>query len=188
MQSRVITIEMMISFEEWLLDVALTENYDPRIIAFLSQYESKLMDFRPDHNEKTFCCPRTWEFMNRLIKDKDVTDKKTALYAGTITSGVAAEFVQFTQIFKELINVKEILASPQHCRMPIQNDIRWATISHMMEKVNDENFENLAEYANRFSLDFRLLFYRSTMVRHKHLRQHPAFSKALIELSRYLNG
>ena len=188
MQSRVITLEMVISFKEWLLDVALKEEYDPRIIAYLSQYESKLMDFRPDHNEKTFCCPRTWEFMNKLIKGKEVTDKKTPMYAGTITSGVAADFVAFTQIYKDLINVKEILADPKGCRVPTNNDIRWATVTHMMEKVDDKNFGDLSEYANRFSLDFRILYFRSTMVKHQHLRQHPAFSKAMVELSRYLNG
>lgn len=188
MQSRVITLEMEINFREWLEDVALAENYDSRIVAYLSQYESKLMDFRPDHNEKTFCCPRTWEFMNRLVKDKEITDRKTAMYAGTITSGVAANFVAFTQVYKDLINVREILADPLRCRMPSHNDLRWATISHMMEKVDDKNFGDLSDYANRFSLDFRLLFFRSAMVRHKHLRHHPAFSNAQIELSRYLNG
>jgi len=187
MQSRVITLEMEVNYREWLEDVALKENYDPRIIAFLSQYNSKLMDFRPDHNDKTFCCPRTWEFMNRLISGKEVKDSKTAMYAGTISSGVAVEFVNFTKIYKELINVREILADPESCRMPTENGIRWATIAHMMEVVTEENFGGLSDYANRFSMDFRVLFFRSTMVRHPELRQHPAFSKAMIQLTRYLS-
>lgn len=58
MQSRVVHLEMQINFQEWLEDVALKEGYDSRVIAYLSQYNSKLMDFRPDHQEKTFCCPR----------------------------------------------------------------------------------------------------------------------------------
>lgn len=58
MQSRLIHLELEVSFDEWLQDVALPHKYDSRIIAFLSQYPSKLMNFRPDHNEKTFCSPR----------------------------------------------------------------------------------------------------------------------------------
>lgn len=58
LQSRMVHLELELDFDEWLMDVALKQNYDKRIIAFLSQYPSKLMDFEPDHHDKTFCCPR----------------------------------------------------------------------------------------------------------------------------------
>lgn len=186
LQSRMVHLELELSFDEWLLDVAIKENYDPRIIAFLSQYPSKLMDFRPDHQEKTFCCPRTWEFMNKLVIGKSITEEKAAMYAGTITSGVAAEFLQFSLLSGSMIKVADILANPVSCPIPGDNSLRWATVSHMMEKITEDNFAKLATYANRFSLDFRVLFYRSVMVRHPQLRRHPAFASALIELSRYL--
>jgi hypothetical protein len=186
MQSRVVHLEMELSFREWLEDVALKEGYDSRIIAYLSQYESRLMDFRPDHNESTFCCPRTWEFMNRLIQDQEVTEEDATLYAGTITSGVAVDFIQFTKVFKNLVTIKQILADPEGCFVPTDNSTKWATIAHMMEKVTEANFGDLAIYANRFDLTFRILFFRSALVRQPELRQHPAFAKAMSELGRYI--
>lgn len=188
MQSRLVHLEMEISFEEWLYDVALPQNYDSRIIAFLSQYNSKLMDFRPEHQEKTFCCPRTWEFTNRLIKGKEVSDHSAPLLAGTITSGVAVEFVQFTKVYNEMISLRDILGDPEHCRLPGDTSLKWVTIAHMMEKVDQANFGDLCTYANRFTLDFRILFYRSTLIRNPDLRQHPSFAKAMSELARYLQG
>lgn len=188
MQSRVVHLEMQISFEEWLYDVALKEGYDSRIIAYLSQFPSKLMDFRPDHNEKTFCCPRTWEFTNRLIKDRDVTDSTAILLAGTITSGVAVDFVQFTRVFHNMVTINEIRKDPHGCRIPNDVGSKWAITSHMMEKVTEENFDDLSIYANRFTVDFRILFYRSILVRNPQLRQHPAFIRAMSELARYLHG
>ncbi len=188
MQSRVVHLEMQISFEEWLYDVALKEGYDSRIIAYLSQFPSKLMDFRPDHNEKTFCCPRTWEFTNRLIKDRDVTDSTAILLAGTITSGVAVDFVQFTRVFHNMVTIDEIRKDPLGCRIPNDVGSKWAITSHMMEKVTEENFDDLSIYANRFTVDFRILFYRSILVRNPQLRQHPAFIRAMSELARYLHG
>ena len=189
-QSRLIHLKMVISFKEWMEDVAIPENYDFRVKAYLSQFESKLMDFDPAHTERTFCCPRTWEFVNRLIEGKEVTDDIAVLLAGTITSGVAVEFVQFCQIYKNLISISQIMASPQSCTIPYETNLKWATVCHMMEKVTNDNFDDLSIYANRFSLDFRILFFRSIMARKetKHLRQHPAFAKAQLELSRYLNG
>lgn len=188
MQSRVVHLEMQIHFEEWLYDVALKEGYDSRIIAYLSQFPSKLMDFRPDHNEKTFCCPRTWEFTNRLIKDREVTDTMSILLAGTITSGVAVDFVQFTKVFNNLVSIAEILKDPENCRIPNDIGSKWAITSHMMEKVTEENLDDLSTYVNRFTIDFRILFFRSILVRNPKLRQHPAFIRAMSSLARYLHG
>lgn len=58
MQSRLVHLEMAVVFDEWFEDVALANNYHPTIKAFLKANPSKLWDFRPDHQDKTFCCPR----------------------------------------------------------------------------------------------------------------------------------
>lgn len=188
MQSRVVHLEMDVNHENWLYDVAFKENYDSRIVGYLSQYPSKLMDFRPDHQEKTFCCPRTWEFVNRLIKGKDIDNEHAPLLAGTITSGTAADFVAFCKIYMNLVTVDQILANPERCILPQDQNLRWATISHMLEKVNDQNFDKLSIYVDRFDMSFRILFYRSALVRHPSLRQHPAFVSAMASLGRYLQG
>lgn len=188
LQSRMVHLELELDFDEWLMDVALKQNYDKRIIAFLSQYPSKLMDFKPDHHDKTFCCPRTWEFMNKLVSGKSMPDDKAPLYAGTITSGVAVELIQFTKVFNSMVKVEDILRDPENTLLPGDNATRWAVISSMMEKISEKTFGNLAIYANRFPLDFRILFFRSTMVRNAELRKHPAFAKAMSELTHYLAG
>jgi len=188
MQSRVVHLEMRVSFDEWLMDVALKEGYDSRIVAFLSQFPSKLMDFKPDHNDKTFCCPRTWEFVERMINGKPVTDASSLLLAGTITQGVAVDFVQFCQIYANLITIDRIVADPENCPLPNEQSMRWATITHMMEKVTEQNFEKVSQYADRFTMDFRILFYRSVLIRQPKLRSHSAFINALASLGRYLAG
>lgn len=188
MQSRVIHLEMKEDFNEWLEDVALPENYDSRIIAFLSQYPGKLMDFRPDHQERTFCSPRTWEFTNKLIKDRELEDDSAILLTGTITSGVALEFVQFTKVYQELIPVSEIRKDPKTCRLPRDQNLMWAVMTHMMENVTEESLKDLSTYASRFDIPFRILFYRSLMVRHPGLRGHPSFGTAMTELNRHLSA
>lgn len=186
MQSRVIHLEMELNFDEWMFDVAIKENYDSRIIAYLSQYPSKLMDFRPDHDEKTFACPRTWSFLNSLIKDKDVTEDRAALYAGTLTSGVAVDFIQFTKVFNNMVSIKDILANPKTCHVPQDNSTRWAVITHMMEKMTPDNWGDLMDYSSRFSSDHRILFFRASLNKMPALRQHPAFIQHAPELGRYL--
>lgn len=188
MQSRVIHIEMQHNHEEWLLDVALKHDYDNRIIAYLSQYPDKLMDFNPAHNEKTFCCPRTWEFMNRLIKGKEVQDRKAPLYAGTITSGVAADFVQFCKVYNDMPKVADILASPETFPMPSDISMRWAIVSSLLQNVKEKNLDTMAKYVDRMDTSFRILFYRSVMVRNPELRHCSAYTSALVSLARYLRS
>lgn len=186
MQSRLVHLEMVIDFDEWLEDVALPQRYDSRIIGYLSRYPSKLMDFNPEHSNKTFCCPRTWEFVNRLIKDRSLSDDSALLLAGTITAGVAVDFVQFTKAYQNLISIREILRDPANCPLPQETAVKWATVTHMMEHVDADNFGALAEYANRFTTDFRILFFRSVMIQQEELRHHPAYAKAKTELAKYL--
>ena len=186
MQSRLIHLELTSSFDDWLNDVALAQNYDPRIIAYLSQYPNELLDFRPDHQEKTFCCPRTWEFANRLIQGKPITDLTTIMLAGTITSGSAVKFVQFTKVFDSLPPISVILANPTTVPVPEDASTKWAIISMLMDKLKDDTFEKITDYVNRFSADFRVLYFRSVIMRQPHLQQHPVFRKSAGELARYL--
>lgn len=186
MQSRLIHFTMEESFTEWLEDVATKEKYDPRLIAFLSMYPKYLMDFRPDHQDKTFCCPRTWEFLNKLIKDEPITDEDAPLFAGTITSGVAVEFIQFSKAINGLVNVKEVVADPQYCKLPPNLACLWATTTHLLEHVNHKNFDPICTYVGRFDMSFRVLFFRSIVIRYPELKQHPAFIRSLAEVSRYL--
>jgi hypothetical protein len=197
MQSRLVHLELKLDFLEWLEDVALPQKYDSRIIAFLSQFNDRLMDFKPEHKEHTFCCPRTWEFVNRLISrveedgtvtQKPVTDETAVLLTGTITSGVALEFVQFTKVYANMISVKDILKDPLNTPVPYDNNLKWAVITHVMELIDDKNFDALATYIDRFELSFRLLFYRFLLVRKKDLRMHKDFGKHISKISQYLAG
>jgi hypothetical protein len=190
MQSRMIHLELEVNFEEWLYDVALKQNWDSRIVSFLSQYPSKLMDFRPDHNEKTFCSPRTWEFMNSLLQLPNYAGhdlmSKTPIFTGTITSGIATEFVTYVKVFQNLVKIDQVVRSPENTPVPTDPSTKWATIAHLMENVNDLNFDALCTYANRFDLSFRILFFRSVMARQPHLRQHPSFARSMSSLAQYL--
>jgi hypothetical protein len=191
MQSRVVHLELEVNFQEWLYDVAFANNYDQRIIGFLSQFENKLMDFNPSHTEKTFACPRTWEFVNSLCQlpnyQGDLTDK-APLLTGALTSGIATEFITFANVWKDLVTIDMVVKDPKNLRIPDSASSKWATIAHLMENINVVNFDDVCTYVNRqeFGISMRILFFRSTMVRHPNLRQHPSFTKAMSELAKYL--
>ena len=191
MQSRMVHFELATDFKEWLQDVAIAKNYDHRVIAYLSRHQDNLMNFDPNHNDKTFCCPRTWEFTDRLLKvcgdDKKIDPALTPAFAGTISAGVAVEFVQFTAVYDQLPSLADILAG--NALVPAGLDLRWATISMMassLEPSKKEDIGRLANFANQFDVSLRVLFYRMALGRFPNLRREPVFSAALITIQEYM--
>ena len=191
MQSRMIHFELAVDFKEWLQDVAIANDYDHRVIAYLSRHQDKLMDFDPNHSDKTFSSPRTWEFINRLLEvcgdDKKIDSALTPAFAGTISAGVAVEFVQFTAVYDQLPSMTDILAG--NALVPTGLDLRWATISMMashIEPSKKEDIGRLANFANQFDVSLRVLFYRMALGRFPNLRREPVFSAALLTIQEYM--
>lgn len=188
MQSRIIHIEMELSYREWYEDVAMAEDYDERIVAYASFDNDFLMDFKPDHQDKTFNCPRTIEFLNRLIKGKENISDKVALFAGTISSSYAASFVQFCNVvYKELTTIEDVLRDPLTAPVPdrgspSEQERKWAIITHLMKRADDKIFADICKYIDRLDPTFQIMYYRSTIHNMPQLRRHPAYSAAMIRL------
>lgn len=186
MQSRLVHIMLQVDFKQWLMNVALPEKYDQRVVAFLSYKNSALMDFNPNHENATFCCPRTWEFMNKLVKVGGVNSDQLKLFVGTISPGTAAEFVNFCEVYSEMVSLAQVLADPEGCNVPFKTGLKYATITHLIEKVDAKNAEKVLTYINRFDMPFRILFFRAMTVQHPDLVQSPHFLKAITALGKYL--
>lgn len=190
LQSRMVHLELEVSFDDWMTNVAMPQKYDPRIVGYLNQYRTKLMDFNPKHEDLTFCCPRTWEFANRLLKNHPGNDlsELLPLLCGTLTSLVATELVQFSKIFNDIVPMSEILASPSTARIPNDKALQWATTMSMAEHVDTKNFEKFAEYAERLELPIRIVFLRQAIVRCPQIVGSPAFAKVMNIMAKYLNS
>jgi hypothetical protein len=186
MQSRLVHIEMEVDFNEWLEDVALPQKWDSRIIAFLNNFPNKLMDFDPDSQEKTFCCPRTWEFVNKLIKGEGIDEDLISLLAGTITSGVAAEFINYTKVFDQLPSISSILLSPDTTDIPTDTSVKWAVTSILLEHIEEKNLKAFCTYMNRFDLGFRILFIRALIAQNAKYQNNKDVLDMITQNARYL--
>ena len=188
MQSRVITINLKEDYTCWLEDVALPNNYHSMIIAYLSQHTGSLMTFRPDHEDDTFACPRTWEFMNNHLKvDGTVRPDRLQKYAGTIGYGEATRLIQFAKAQDGIVLWRDILADPENAKLPTNPDQGWMIASIMAEQANEETFGAFTRYAKRLRLNMRVLFYRMVMAQKPELREDPAFAQGAFDIQTYLN-
>lgn len=179
LQSRVIHLFLELDFKVWLEDVAIAQGYHPTVKAFLNANPSRLMNFDPDHTDSTFCCPRTWEFLNRQVQQTNgPVEWMLPAYVGTIGTAVAVEFYQFCRVFDSMARVEDILKNPHGVPVPTDKATTWAIVCSMTEWCNADTFSALGTYANRLPMDMKVFFFRSVMLTHPELRREPAFLAA----------
>lgn len=158
--SRVTHFKLKSNTDIWLEDVAIPFGFDHRIIGFLSNNKNKLNDFDPEQDDHSFCCERTWEFVSKLIQGKESVKHMVPAVAGTITPGIASEFIQFCAIYDNLVSVQQIEADPHNCPMPTDNPTRWALTTQLVGLMTDQNVDAICAYVDRFQVQYTIIFLR----------------------------
>lgn len=192
MQSRVVHFEMELNFDIFVEDVMIPQEWDERLVAFLHANPGYLHDFDPAHKNKTFCCPRTWDFVNKDLKNRPegaLPDEDSIYYAGHVTAGKATEFVQFTQVYNRLITIEKVIKDPMGCPLPEDNNLCWATVNHLANKTTEDNFVDVLQYIERFkTFTHKILYFRTVGKALPEIQATPEWRKAAANISRYIHG
>lgn len=188
LHSRMVHMYMAPNFKEWLEDVAIPQDYDPRVIAYLMAYPDKITTFNPEHADKAFCCPRTWEFTSRLIKDRQLDTIDNKLIAGTIGEGEELSFTQFTKVYGNIPSIDEILSDPANCRLPGDSASQWAVTTSVLMNTTHDNMGQLFEYMYRLPTSFQIIYMRNLYSKvGADVAKNEHFRNAAIKLGRWLN-
>lgn len=177
LQSRLAHLELVVDAKEWG-EWAAEKQLDPRITSYINFKPDSLYTFSPDHTDKTYACPRTWEFADRVLKVADPGDADCMpMLAGTISEGVAREFIGFCKIFKDLPSIQSIIASPTAIKVPVEPSICFAITGAIAHNATMDNFDSLMKFVERMPLEFQVVCLRETVRRNKAMTGHPAVQK-----------
>jgi hypothetical protein len=174
MQSRMIHFNLVVNNKDWL-EWANSIGMDTRITSFIEFRPELLHNFNPNHTDNTYSSPRTWQFVNNLIKDKlilSVTD--TIILAGTVGEGAAREFKGYTEIYESLPTIKSITANPTGIPIKETPDILYAFTGLISANMNEKNIEALTKFIERLPLDFQIVTWINSIKRNKELYALPA--------------
>ena len=174
LQSRLVHLELVVDALEWV-DWATTNAIDHRITSYINFKPGSLYTFKPDHTECTYASPRTWEFADRILKivGTDSRDLKPML-AGTISEGVASEFLSFCKHFDSLPTISAIVQSPDAIQVPHEPSILFAMTGALSHNASMDNFEQLMKFIKRLPLEFQVVCLRETVRRNKAMLGHKA--------------
>lgn len=83
---------------------------DKSIIDYLVKNKKEFYNFSPDSSDKTYACPRTWVFLNEILKSKPEKELLPFLINGTIGEYGGKKYLTFIEKYQYLISVEEIIS------------------------------------------------------------------------------
>lgn len=165
LQSRLIHMEVDIDLSTWL-EWAAKNGIDHRIMSFIKFKPSNLYTFSPDHTDKTYAAPRTWEFTSRLLKRLEVTDPLAIpMLAGTISLGVAREFIGFCRIYQDLPTIEKIIAQGKSLLVPSEPSTLFALTGAIAAYFKEDNAAPLMDFVVRMPKEFQVVCLREIVQR-----------------------
>jgi len=175
-------IEVIPDVEQWSVDYAPKVGLDPKAVAFFRWKPELFNTFDPTNPElgKAFATPRTVERAIRMWMDDRVPMHiREAQMAGTIGSGVAAEFLGFMELFERVTPIKEIERDPKNARVPSPDELSlvYATVAAVSGAMKESNVDALTTYLERFDEDMVVLGWLMAVQRDESLFGTDAFSR-----------
>lgn len=158
MQSRMIHFQLQVDFDSWKT-WAYKNNIDFRIVSYLTYQRDSLMKFDKNHSDKTFACPRTWEFLHTLIHDIPVLQRETdlALVAGTVGLGEANGLLGFCDIYQTLPTIEQIMKDPTGFTYPTEKATEYALVGLIAKHFTVDTAPVLMKAIDRMELEFQLI-------------------------------
>jgi len=106
--NRFVHFDMEVDFGDWK-SWAYSRGIDTSIIAFLAYDRSMLFTFDPASNEKSFATPRSWEYVDTILR----SGIEEALILESVSAAVGREaaigFLSFKRVMKALPDLTGIL-------------------------------------------------------------------------------
>ena len=158
MQSRIIHIFIKSSLKGFI-NHAIETDFDHRMIGFINYKPNLLNNFTPSHDDYTFACERTWEYMSDFMKlwGKDIPTNKLPLFTGTIGQAAGRELYSFCKVYHKLVSMETILANPEGAEIPTEPMSQWAIASSLAHRISPESAENIMKYLKRMPLQFQFM-------------------------------
>lgn len=190
LQSRLIHLVVTSDRATWC-DWAYSAGIFTPVISFVNSRPQLLNNFDPDHNDNTFPCERTWEFVSKLCKTaiklgQPVNLEMLPVIAGAVGQGAAQEFLGFMSIYNDLVPFSEIVNDPARARVPVEPAGKWAITGVLADNINATNAGSIVTYLERLATEFQIITMQQIYVLHPHVLQAPAVVKYATKMAQYL--
>lgn len=160
--NRFIHLDFDLDFDEWK-SWAYDTNIDSRIISFLAYKPQNLFTFDAKSKEKSFATPRSWSFVNDVLKSSLDISLLEEVISGAIGKDSAIEFINYCKVMKDLPNIEEIINGTLKT-VPENNSVLYALctgLTYALKKSESvESVTNILEYSLELPNEFSVMLVR----------------------------
>lgn len=157
--NRFVHFEMEVSIEDWRL-WAFENAIDERIISYISYKNEHLFTFDAKSDNKSFATPRSWEFVNSILKSSLEQNMLLDAISGAVGEAVAISFLGFIKVMHKLPDIQKILESGSG-EYSEEVDVLYALstglVSGYLRDKNDERLSNLLSYTLNLKSEFAVM-------------------------------
>jgi hypothetical protein len=150
--NRFVHLDMEVDFEDWK-KWAYESSISLSIIGFLNFDKERLFNFDPSKNEKSFPTPRSWEYVDKVLKSGVPKELLFDTISGAVGKDSAIEFLAFQKVMGSLPDIKQLL-NGEIKEFSNDNRVLFAicsgVVNFIKSDLNTENIDKALEFS--FSL------------------------------------
>ncbi len=172
--NRMVHLEFDAVLDDWLA-WARENGIRQEVRSFLRFRPRFLHLFDPTSSDRAFPSPRSWEFLSRVMDAGPDPDVEYELFKGAVGQVAAAEFTGYLGVWRDLPDVRDILAAPLQAPVPAEPAAMYALCEALGLLADDGTIESLAAYAMRLPAEFGVLLMRDAVCRQPSLASSGPF-------------
>jgi len=148
--NRFVHLNMEVSFEDWK-GWAYEKGIDSSIIAFLHYDGSKLFEFEPSKNQKSFPTPRSWEYVDKILKSGIEATLLMDIVSGAVGNESAIAFMSFRKVMNRLPDIDKLLNN-EEVEVEHDSQVLFALIAGVISNIKANSTKKKIDNALKFSL------------------------------------
>jgi len=148
--NRFVHLNMEVNFTDWK-GWAYSSGIDASIIAFLHYDESKLFEFDPSKNQKSFPTPRSWEYVDKILKSSIEEALLFEILSGTIGAQTTTTFMSFRKVMHKLPDIEKLL-SGEAIEIEHDSQLLFALVAGIVSNIKQNPTQEKIDNALKFSL------------------------------------
>lgn len=187
--NRFVHLDFDLDFNEWK-KWAYASNIDTRIISFLSYKSENLFTFDAKSKEKSFATPRSWSYVDDILKSKLHMDLLEEVISGAIGKDSAVEFMNYCKVMKDLPNISSILDGTLK-EVPENNSVLYALCTGityaLKQNESIESITNVLDYSLELPNEFSVMLIRDIQKEGINIEGSPSW-KTWSDANKFLIG
>lgn len=186
LQSRVTTLQIRGDTKAWV-EWAIHAGIDDRVISYVQYTGDRIATFDPNHNDVTFLCGRTAEFLSQYLTKNNISsvnDNHLPAIAGMIGEGDAIEFNAFCSV--ALPDIPTLIANPATALLPTESGVQFLLSGALVTHLTDKNMGDVMSLINRLPIEIQFAFVTKASKAHSFFRSSAAKEAWIMKSAAYL--